>query len=193
MARGLDVKGMKNLIRKIEQLNGKTKGITILKSAEVDILENGSLDLPDTLLKELDLTVCAVHYKFNLSKEKQTERIIRAMDNPYFNILAHPSGRLINEREPYEVDLERLMKAALERGCYLELNAHPDRLDLTDIDCKMAKEMGLKVVISTDAHSKGDLDFIRFGVGQARRGWLEPEDVLNTRSLKDLLKLLKRR
>jgi DNA polymerase (family 10) len=192
VARGLDVKGMKNLIRKIEQLNDKTKGITIFKSAEVDILENGSLDLPDTLLKELDLTVCAVHYKFNLSKEKQTERIIRAMDNPYFNILAHPSGRLINEREPYEVDMERLMRAALERGCYFELNAHPDRLDLTDINCKMAKEMGLKIVISTDAHSKGDLDFIRFGVGQARRGWLESEGVINTRGVKDLLSLLKR-
>jgi DNA polymerase (family X) len=193
VARGLDVKGMVTLIRKIEQLNGKIKGIMILKWAEVDILENGSLDLPDTLLKELDLTVCAVHYKFKLSREKQTERIIRAMDNPYFNILAHPSGRLINEREPYEVDLEKLMKAALERGCYLELNAHPDRLDLTDVHCKRAKEMGLKVAISTDAHSQGDLEFIRFGVGQARRGWLEAEDVLNTRSLKDLLKLLKRK
>jgi len=181
------------LIRKIDHLKEKTKGIVILKSGEVDILENGSLDLPDRILKELDLTVCAVHSKFNLSREKQTERIIRAMDNPHFNILAHPSGRLINERESYEVDMEKLMKAAMERGCFLELNAHPDRLDLTDIDCKMAKEMGLKVVISTDAHSISDLDFIRFGVGQARRGWLEPEDVLNTRSLKELLKLIKRK
>ena len=115
------------------------------------------------------------------------------MDNPYFNILAHPSGRLINERESYEVDMERLMKAALERGCFLELNAHPDRLDLNDIHCKMAKEMRLKVAISTDAHSMDDLEFMRFGVGQARRGWLEPGDVLNTRSLKELLKLLKRK
>ncbi len=193
VARGLDVKGMTMLIRKIDHLKEKAKGIVILKSGEVDILDNGSLDLPDRILKELDLTVCAVHSKFNLSREKQTERIIRAMDNPYFNILAHPSGRLINERESYEVDMERLMKAAMERGCFLELNAHPDRLDLTDIDCKMAKEMGLKVVISTDAHSISDLDFIRFGVGQARRGWLGPEDVLNTRSLKELLKLLKRK
>jgi DNA polymerase (family 10) len=144
-------------------------------------------------LKELDLTVCAVHFKFNLSREKQTERIVRAMDNPYFNILAHPSGRLINERESYEVDMEKLMKAALERNCHLELNAHPDRLDLSDIHCKMAKEIGLKVAISTDAHSVGDLRFMRFGVGQARRGWLEPGDVLNTKSLKELLKLLKRK
>jgi DNA polymerase (family 10) len=193
VARGLDVKGMTMLIRKIDRLKEKAKGIVILKSGEVDILDNGSLDLPDNILKELDLTVCAVHSKFNLSKERQTERIIRAMDNSYFNILAHPSGRLINERESYEVDMERLMKAAMERGCFLELNAHPDRLDLTDIDCKMAKEMGLKVVISTDAHSISDLDFMRFGIGQARRGWLEPGDVLNTRSLKELQKLLKRK
>ena len=192
VARGLDVKGMTTLIRKIDRLKEKTKGITILKSGEVDILENGSLDLPDSILKELDLTVCAVHSKFNLSREKQTERILRAMDNPYFNILAHPSGRLINERESYEVDMERLMQAALERNCFLELNAHPDRLDLTDIHCKMAKEMGLKVAISTDAHSMGDLRFMRFGVGQARRGWLGSEDVLNTGSLKELLKRLKK-
>jgi len=193
VARGLDVKGMTTLIGKIDRLREKTKGITILKSGEVDILENGSLDLPDSILKELDLTVCAVHFKFNLSREKQTERIVRAMDNPYFNILAHPSGRLINERESYEVDMEKLMKAALERNCHLELNAHPDRLDLSDIHCKMAKEIGLKVAISTDAHSVGDLRFMRFGVGQARRGWLEPGDVLNTKSLKELLKLLKRK
>jgi len=193
VARGLDVKGMRALIRKIDRLREKTQGITILKSGEVDILESGSLDLPNSILKELDLTVCAVHSKFNLSRERQTERIIRAMDNPYFNILAHPSGRLINEREPYEVDMERLMKAAKQRNCHLELNAHPDRLDLTDIYCKMAKEMGVKVAVSTDAHSTGDLRFMRFGIGQARRGWLEPEDVLNTRSLKRLVSLLKRR
>jgi DNA polymerase (family 10) len=158
----------------------------------VDILENGALDLPDEVLKDLALTVCAVHSKFNLSKEKQTERILRAMDNPYFHILAHPSGRLINEREPYELDMERLMEGAKERGCFLELNTHPDRLDLTDIHCKRAKEMGIKIALATDAHSIGDLDFMRFGVNQARRGWLEPEDVLNTRNLRELKKLLKR-
>jgi DNA polymerase (family 10) len=190
VARGLDAKEMRKLMVKIDQLNDKVKGINILKSAEVDILENGALDLPDEVLKEMDLTVCAVHYKFNLSKEKQTERILRAMDSPYFHILAHPSGRLINEREPYEVDMERLMEGAKERGCFLELNAHPDRLDLTDIHCKRAKEMGIKIALATDAHSIGDLDFMRFGANQARRGWLEPEDVLNTRSLKELKKLL---
>jgi DNA polymerase (family 10) len=114
------------------------------------------------------------------------------MDNRCFNILAHPTGRLINERRPYDVDLEKLMEAAKQRGCFLELNAHPDRLDLKDTDCKMAKEMGLKVPISTDTHRITDLDYMRFGVNQGRRGWLEPEDVLNTLALKKLKKVLKR-
>jgi DNA polymerase (family 10) len=121
-----------------------------------------------------------------------TERIIKAMDNPYFNILSHPTGRLIGERKAYEVDLEEVMKAARERGCFLELNAHPDRLDLDDHNCKMAKDMGLILAIATDAHNTSDLDFMRFGVYQARRGWLEKGDVLNTRPLKELEKLLKR-
>lgn len=128
----MDAECLTEQIKKIDRLNEKLKGILLLKSAEVDILEDGSLDLPDDLLKELDLTVCSVHYKFNLSSKKQTERIIRAMDNPYFNILAHPTGRLIQEREPYEVDMERLMEATRERGCFLELNAYPDRMDLSE-------------------------------------------------------------
>jgi DNA polymerase (family 10) len=193
MARGLDAKRLKKQIKEIEQLNQKLDGIVLLKGIEVDILKDGSLDLPDEILKELDLTVCSVHYNRNLSQKQQTERIIRAMDNPYFNILAHPTGRLINERPPYEVDLEKIMKAAKERGCFLEVNAHPERLDLQDHYCKMAKEMDLKVAISTDAHSVNDLGLIRFGVGQARRGWLEPEDVINTLSWKKLRKILKRK
>jgi len=192
MAHGLVSKRLAKQIEEIDRLNGKLKGIVLLKSIEVDILKDGSLDLPDDILKELDLTVCAVHYNTNLSIEKQTERIIRAMDNRYFNILAHPTGRLINERGPYDVDLEKLMEAAKQRGCFLELNAHPDRLDLKDTDCKMAKEMGLKVPISTDTHRITDLDYMRFGVNQGRRGWLEPEDVLNTLALKKLKKVLKR-
>ncbi len=192
MAKGLNAKRLKKQIKQIDRLNDKLKGITLLKGIEVDILEDGSLDLPDDVLKELDLTVCSVHYHRNLSNKKQTERIIRAMDNPHFNILAHPTGRLINERDPYDVDLESIMKAAEERGCHLELNAHPDRLDLSDRYCKMAKEMNVRVVISTDAHSVTDLDFIRFGIDQARRGWLEPGDVLNTRGLDELKKLIKR-
>ena len=109
-----------------------------------------------------------------------------------FNILAHPSGRLLEERDPYELDLERIMRAAAERGCFLELNAQPSRLDLTDSGCVLAKELGVKVAISTDAHGAGNLVFMRFGIGQARRGWLEAKDVINTRPLEELLKLLKR-
>ncbi|MCL6583579.1 MAG: DNA polymerase/3'-5' exonuclease PolX [bacterium] len=194
VAHGLDARQILQQIEAIDRLNKRLEGkIRVLKGVELDILEDGSLDLPDEVLKLLDLTVCSVHYNFNLPLEKQTERIIRAMDNPYFNILAHPTGRLINERKPYEVDMERLIEAARQRGCFMELNAHPDRLDLNDIHCKMAKEMGVKIAVSTDAHNLTDLDFMRYGVDQARRGWLEPEDVLNTRDWPKLQQLLKRR
>ncbi len=189
---GLNVKDLKKQMKEIDKVNDKIKKINVLTGSEVDIMEDGSLDLPDSILKELDVVVCSVHYKFNLSREKQTDRIIKAMDNPHFNILAHPSGRLINEREPYQVDMEKIVKAAEGRGCFLELNCHPDRLDLDDIHCRMAKDNGVKVVLSTDAHSKDGLDYMRFGIGQARRGWLEADDVLNTRSLKKLKHALKR-
>jgi DNA polymerase (family 10) len=192
IAHGLDATRLAAQIKEIDRLNHTFKGFTILKGAEVDILEDGSLDLPNDILAQLDLTVCAIHYKFNLSRRKQTERIIRAMDNPYFTILAHPSGRLLNERDPYDLDMEAVMVAAMERGCYLEVNAQPVRLDLTDLHCKMAKDMGLKVAISTDAHRTTDLDFMRFGISQVRRGWLEPKDILNTSSLKALKKELRR-
>lgn len=193
IAHGLDEKGALKRIEEIDKLNKKIKGITILKGMEVDILSDGTLDLKDEVLEELDFTVCAVHYKFNMPSAEQTERIIRAMDSPYFNILAHPTGRLIGERDPYEVDMERIMKAAKERGCILEESAHPYRLDLTDAHCKLAKEIGVKIAISTDSHSTSDFDFMRFGVSQARRGWIEPSDVVNTRNLSDLRKFFKRK
>ncbi|MBN2266539.1 MAG: DNA polymerase/3'-5' exonuclease PolX, partial [Candidatus Aminicenantes bacterium] len=192
VAHGLDAKRLAKSIKAIDRINAKLRGFTLLKSIELDILADGSLDLPDAILDELDLVVASVHYKFNLSKEKQTERVSRALDNPRVNILGHPTGRLINERPPYEIDLEKVMRAAVERGCFLELNAHPDRLDLNDIHCQMAKEMGLKVALSTDAHGTDDRDLMRFGIGQARRGWLEARDVINTRPLAGLRKLLKR-
>ncbi len=193
VAGGIDSKRLVEQVKEIDRLNERLAGFVVLKAVEVDILEDGSLDLPDEALALLDLTVCAVHSKFNLSRKKQTERIIRAMDNPFFNILAHPTGRLIDERNPYDVDMEALIEAARERGCFLELNGHPDRLDLSDIHCKAAKEAGVKIAVSTDAHSMNDLKLMRFGVYQARRGWLGPEDVLNTRRLSDLKKLLIRR
>ncbi|MCJ8498985.1 DNA polymerase/3'-5' exonuclease PolX [Desulfatitalea alkaliphila] len=192
MARGLNVERLAGQIEAIDRLNEELEGIILLKGIEVDILEDGSLDLPNDILKRLDLRVCSVHYNHRLSRKKQTARIIRAMDNPYFNILAHPTGRLINERKPYAVDLEKVMTAAIERGCFLEINANPDRLDLADRYCRMAKEMGLKLAVSTDAHSPANLDFIRFGVDQARRGWLEADDVINTRGLSELKAMMKR-
>lgn len=192
MVHGQTARRLASQIEKIERLNSRMRGFTILKGAEVDILDDGSLDLPDEILKELDFTVCSIHHKFALSEEKQTERVLRAMDSRYFHIFGHPTGRLIGEREPYPIDMERILRGALERGCYMEVNAQPDRLDLSDTHCRLAKEIGVKVAIATDAHRTSDLDKLRFGVDQARRGWLEPDDVLNTRSVSALRKLLKR-
>ncbi|MCG6908076.1 MAG: DNA polymerase/3'-5' exonuclease PolX [Desulfobacteraceae bacterium] len=193
VARGFDCKQLERQIEEIDKLSGEYPGFRILKGIEVDILADGSLDLPDAVLGKLDLAVCSVHSKFNLSSEKQTKRIIRAMDNPHFNILGHPTGRLINEREAYGVDMEKIMKAAMERGCILELNAHPDRLDLNDHHCRMARDMRLKVAISTDAHSTKALGNMKYGIYQARRGWLTKDDVVNTHPVAELLKLLKRK
>ena len=192
VTQGLEADELEERIEEIERLNEEMQDIILLKSVEVDVMEDGSLDLPDDVLEKLDLVIFAVHSHFDLSADRQTERIIRAMDNPNCNVMAHPTARQIGKRPAYEVDMGRLMDAALERGCFLELNAQPDRLDLDDVYCKMAKERGLKVTISTDAHGTEELKFIRFGVYQARRGWLSPDDVLNTRSWDDLEALLKR-
>jgi DNA polymerase (family 10) len=192
MVKGLDEKRLRRQMEQIDRLNEETKGIQVLKSIELDILEDGSLDLPDEVLRDLDLVVCSVHYKLDLPEDKQTERILRAMDNPNVNILAHPTGRLIGDRAPYAVDMERIIEGARERGCFLELNAQPSRLDLNDVHCRLAKEAGVKVAISTDAHSTSNLANMRYGVDQARRGWLEAGDVLNTLGLKDLRRALKR-
>lgn len=192
MTHGLDKKSLLAQIKLIDKINSTLSRLVILKSIEVDILEDGSLDLPQSILKELDFTVCSIHSKFNLTKKKQTERIMRAMDNPYFNILGHPTGRLINQRESYEIDIVKIMESALERRCFLELNAQPERMDLNDIYCKLAKEMQLKLAISTDAHSLVQMDYMRFGIAEARRGWLEANDVINTLNLIELKKLFKR-
>ena len=189
MVGGLDEHRLMEQMEEIEAVNTRFSGITLLKGSEVDILKDGSLDLPDWVLQKLDFCVCSVHTAFNLSREKQTERILRAMDNPNCTILGHPSGRLIGSREAYDVDMERVLQGAGERGCILELNSQPDRLDLDDVYCKAAKELGVKVAISSDAHQIGNLGLIRYGVDQARRGWLEAEDVVNTRSLEELKKL----
>lgn len=192
VAGGLDEKQVFENIKRTDKLNENFKDFTILKGIEVDILEDGSLDLSDKVLKELDIVVGAIHYKFNLSREEQTERILRAMDNHYLNIIAHPTGRLINEREPYDIDLEKIMQKAKENNCILEINSQPSRLDLNDLNSRKAKEMGVKLVISTDAHSTTQYDFMRFGIGQARRGWIEKHNVINTRNINQLKKIIKR-
>jgi DNA polymerase (family X) len=186
------LKQIKTQIKTIDKINEKLKKLVILKSIEVDILEDGSLNLSDDLLKEFDLTVCSIRSTFNLPQKKQTERLLRAMDNPYFTILGHPTGRIINQRESYPVDMERIICTAKESGCMLELNAQPERLDLNDIHCKMAKDIGAKIVISTEAHNAAQFAYMEFGVFQGRRGWLEKSDVVNTRSLKELKALLRR-
>lgn len=193
VAGGLDAEQVIENIKRIDMLNEKFDNFTVLKGIEVDILEDGSLDLPDDVLKELDIVLGAIHYRFNLSREKQTERILKAMDNPYLNILAHPTGRLINEREPIDIDLEKIMRKAKENNCILEINAQPSRLDLNDIHSRAAKEMGVKLVISTDSHSTAQYDYMRFGIGQARRGWIEKKNVINTRDIEQLRKLIKRK
>jgi DNA polymerase (family 10) len=192
MAKGLDENRMEEQIKKMEELNKEIKGIRILKAVEVDILEDGSLDLEDEILKELDVVVCSIHYNRNLSQKKQTKRILKAMENPYFNIFGHPTGRIIQKREPIKVNMEEIFKTAKEYNIHMELNASPERLDLSDVYCKTCKEMGIKIAISTDAHMKSHLDNMIYGVNQARRGWLEKEDVLNTHKWSNLKKMLKR-
>ncbi len=190
IANGMDARRLREQLQVIDTLQQKYDDIRILKGVEVDILEDGRLDLPDDVLAELDVTVCSIHSRFGLERSKQTERILRAMDNPHFRIFGHPSGRLLNKREPYDIDLERVIEGAAERGRFLEVNAQPWRLDLTDTACMLAKESGAMVAISTDAHSTADLDNLRLGIGQARRGWIEKGDVLNAQPLERLLKLL---
>ena len=193
IARGMQVEDLARQIEEIDRLNDQWKDFHLLKSCEVDILEDGSLDMPDEILARLDLRVCAIHSCFQLSREKQTTRLLRAMDNPYFNILAHPTGRLIGKRTGYDIDLEKVLAAAKERGCVVEINAHPERLDLNGAAARLARDTGVLLAISTDAHSPNELEYMRFGVDQARRGWLEAKNVINTRSWQDLRKLLNRK
>jgi DNA polymerase (family 10) len=192
VASGLDEQQLRRQMVEIDKLNEKLNDVLVLKGIECDILEDGSLDLDDDVLAELDIVVCSIHSKFNLPADQQTERVIRAMDNPYFHVLAHPTGRMLGQRGPHELDVQRVMEAAVERGCFLELNAQPERLDLSDTYCRLAKEMGLKLALSTDSHSTVNLNYVNYGIDQARRGWLEPDDVINTRSWDRLRQLLQR-
>ena len=192
MAHGLDPKRLGRQIDAIARLNRELDGFTVLAGIEVDILEDGRLDLPDDILCRLDIVVGSIHTSFNLTAEKQTERLLRAMDNPLLSIVGHPTGRLINQRDPYAIDMERVIRGAGERGCHLEVNANPERLDLDSHHARFAKEIGVTIAISTDSHDPSHFAFMRYGVDQARRGWIEAKDVINTRPLGELRKLLKR-
>jgi len=162
----------------------------VLKGIEVDILADGSFDLPESALETLDVVVGAVHSKFELSRARQTERVLAALEAPRLHILAHPSGRLIDVREPYDIDMAAVIRKAAAKGVALELNAHPERLDLLDTYCRMAKDEGVPVAIDSDAHSEAEFDNLQFGVGQARRGWIEARDCLNARTLPELKRWL---
>ncbi len=192
IAHGLPVEDLWKQIRYIDKLNASARGFLILKSTEVDILGDGALDYPDELLKELDYTVCSIHSKFSLGKAEQTERILRAMDNRYFNILGHATGRKLLKRPGYEIDMERVAEHAKKNGCFFEINASPDRLDLSAAHARVAAQAGVLIAVSTDAHSTGELEFTRCGIDQARRAGLTAQSVLNTRSWQQLRRLMKR-
>ena len=189
---GLTAEKLLKQIKEIARLNRKFKDFKILKGIEVDIRSNSKLDLEDEILKKLDLVVAAVHTKFSQPKDEMTKRIIKAIENPNVDILAHPTGRLIGKREPYQVDMDKIMDACKANGKVLELNAYPERLDLSDINCRKAKEKGIKIAISTDAHADAHLEWMKFGVATARRGWIEPQDVISTLPVAKLLKFFTR-
>jgi DNA polymerase (family 10) len=180
MIEGLDEEGLQRQFGEIEEVAGRHPEIRILRSMEVDILADGTLDLADEMLDALDLVVISVHSMFSLPAARQTERVLKALQHPAVDVLAHPTARLINKREPVDFDLEQVISCAAENRVALELNANPHRLDLKDTQLMLAKSLGAKVVISTDAHRVADLALIPYGVEQARRAWLEKGDVLNT-------------
>jgi DNA polymerase (family 10) len=186
VAHGLDKKRFRRQFKQIDEFNQSQDKIRVLKAAEVDILKDGSLDLDEEILSEFDLVLCSIHSHFNLSEEEQTKRVLTAMQSPYFHIFAHPTGRLLNAREAYELDMDRVMRAAKENGVILEVNAQPTRLDLDDVMVQKAIEMGIKISLGTDAHSTEELEYMQLGVDQARRGWAETADVVNTLGWEEL-------
>ena len=189
VASGLSEEDLERRNYEIDKLNEKLKGkIKILKGIEVDILPDGTLDYSDEILKKLDFVVAAIHSRFT---QDNTERILKAINNPYVNAIAHPTGRVIGQREGYPLDLERIMKAAAETGTALEVNSYYNRLDLRDAHCRMAVKMGVKLVISTDSHHVDHMWMIKLGVGTARRGWVETGDVINTRRKKGIQEFVK--
>ena len=193
VAGGMTEERLLRMVEEVRALNGRLRGFRILAGCEVDILGDGSLDFPDEILRRLDIVLVSVHSRFKMPRGEMTARIVKAVSHPLVHILAHPTGRLIGERAAYEVDMEAVLAAARQAGTAVEINASPSRLDLNDHQARRAKDLGVPVVISTDAHAIGQLDFMRFGVSVARRAWLAPADVLNTKSEKELLAWLRKK
>ncbi|HLC61690.1 MAG TPA: DNA polymerase/3'-5' exonuclease PolX [Candidatus Nanoarchaeia archaeon] len=191
IANPLDEKRILQQKKEIKKVNKKIKGITVLHGTEVNITEDGSLDMNDRILKQFDIVIGAIHSGFKNPKEKTTKRMIRAMQNENVDIIAHPTGRLITKREAYEIDLEKVFDEAKKTGTVMEINSYPERMDLKDTDVRAAIKNGVKLVISTDSHNTDQLKFIKLGIGTARRGWARKEDIINTRSLKEMMKMLK--
>jgi len=191
IAHGLDEKRLLKQMKEINRLNAefakKKINIKILKSAETNIKADGNIDVRDDVLKKMDIVLAGVHSHFTMPKEKMTERIIRAMKNPYINVIVHPTGRVIAQRPPYEIDLDKILKAAKELGVAMEINSYMERLDLRDTDIRKAIGIGVKMTLGTDAHNKNQLNMMELGVAQARRGWCEKKDILNTWPLDKLL------
>jgi DNA polymerase (family 10) len=192
IARGVPVEDLWKQIDFIDRLNARLDGIRILKSAEVDILADGSLDYPDEVLRELDYTVCSIHSRFAMSAAEQTKRVLRAMDNRCFHILGHATGRMLLRRDGYGLDMERVIAHARSSGCFFEINSNPNRLDLSAENARRAAAAGIQIAVSTDAHSTRELDFIRCGIDQARRAGLERSDILNCLPWEKLARLFKR-
>jgi len=191
VAGGLSEDKLLKQIEKIKELNSKYKDFDILAGSEVDIKADGSLDYPDELLEKLDIVVAAIHTRLKMPRHEMTRRIIKAIQNPNVNILAHPTGRLLGVRDAYEIDLDEILKVAKRNNVALEINAFPERLDLNDINCKRAKDYGVLISINTDSHITNQLNYMTLGVSVARRGWLEPENIINTKHIEEVLSLFK--
>ncbi len=193
VAHGVKEKDFLKRIQEIREVDKKIKGIKVLAGSEVDIDSSGNLDYPKELLKELDVVIASIHSGFHQSREKITKRIIKAMGSGSVDIIAHPTGRLLGEREAYEVDLEEVFKVAKKTDTMLEINSYPKRMDLNDINARMAKETGIKLIMNTDSHNITHLDWLKFGIAVARRAWLEKKDIVNTYPLEKFLNNLKQR
>jgi DNA polymerase (family 10) len=193
VAKGLDEDALKKRTDEIRDLDDKLDHIRLFAGIEVDILKSGELDLDEKILSELDWVVASVHSYFKLEEEEMTRRVISALKSGVVHCFGHPTGRMIKSRDPIRLDLDRIFEVCLEHGVCLELNSQPDRLDLSDIHCRRAKNAGVPIVISTDAHQTSEYEFMDYGILTARRGWLEKGDVVNTRGLTQFTKFLKNR